>query len=225
MDNEEYIGCWGSCNLGKASLKDEDADLLDNYPFKDQWHKCIGIEGQFLKIKFCCLTLRMLPFAFVVTEPPDFMPFEEVKYISSKGQLEFGVVVGFGVLVKPKLRRVYLLEVHGKRKTTLYEADQLMPSKNTPYDSFYQELKAMILQILTDQNRIRDLKFDENGWANIEDLIISLSTHDSKWKSLRYHNILKLVDQNESQVFEVRPERIGLEYKNRYNWFIRTRFK
>ncbi len=108
---EGYIGKWGTCNFDKDSVHFEDLEKLDNYPFKEQWHKCIGVDLDYLVVEFSCIHLRLRQSAFVEVTAPDFMPFDNVKYISSKGKLEIGSVVSFSTLRKPHLHKVYILSV------------------------------------------------------------------------------------------------------------------
>lgn len=225
MKLEGYIGKWGTCNFDKDSVHSEDVEKLDNYPFKEEWHKCIGVDLDYLVVEFSCINLRLRPFAFVEVEAPDFMPFDNVKYISSKGKLEIGCVISFSTLRKPHLHKVYILNVKGKVKSTLYERERLILIEDTPTVLKRREdLSKTISHALRHEPDKYDINLDLQGWVEMNKLIEALKKKSSEWQSLRYYDILKMIDQSEKKRHEVKAHRIGPEYKNVYEWFIRAKY-
>jgi len=83
-DVQKIIGEWGISIIGKKVLHEDDIHKFDDYPFIGQSHKCIGIDNGYLKIRFSGIVLRISPTSFYKTSPPHFLPFDRVKYISSK---------------------------------------------------------------------------------------------------------------------------------------------
>lgn len=221
MNLERYIGKWGSVNIGKAGIHKDDRSTYEDYPFKNQWHKCIGVDNQYLIIKFSCLTLRILKSNFRIIDPPDFLPFDKVKYISSKDKLEIGIIVAYGSKWKPKPHKVYMLEVKGKVKSTLYEKERLRLLAESTTDYKYNEkLSEKISHALKCPEY--NLKLDNSGWVEMSTLITGLKQNNQEWALLRYHDILKMVDTSEKKVHEVKAERIGPKYRNEYKWYIRV---
>jgi len=203
----------------------EDLEKLDNYPFKDQWHNCIGVELNFLIVKFSCIHLRLKPSAFVNVSVPDFMPFDNVKYISSKGKLEIGSVISFSALRKPHLHKVYVLSVKGKVKSTLYRKERLTLIEDTSEVFKRREyLSKTISHALRHEPDKYNLELDIEGWVRMTDLIEALRKKDSEWQSLRNYDILKMIDHSEKKRHDVKTQRIGPEYKNTYEWFIRAKY-
>jgi len=222
MNLESYIGKWGAVNIGKEGVHKEDRCKFEDYPFKTQWHKCIGVSNQYLIIKFSCFTLKILESNFRIIEPPDFLPFEKVKYISSKNNLEFGVVVAYGVKWKPEPHKVYTLEVRGKVKSTLYEKERLTSIENEQDNFELRERLSKSISHVFSEPEDYNITLGEFGWINMQLLIKALKVKERKWVSLKYHDVLKLVDSNREKIYELKTERIGPEYKNKYNWFIRV---
>lgn len=225
MNMEAYIGKWGTCNFDKDSVHNEDLLKLQNYPFKEQWHKCIGVKSDYLVVKFCCINLRLRPSAFVEVSNPDFMPFDNVSYISSKGKLEIGAVVSFGTLWRPFLRKVYSLSVNGKVKSTLYEKERLTLIEETIEVVRNREnLSKVISHALRHEPDKYGLELDSEGWVEMESLLKALKQKDNDWQSLRYYDILRMIDLSEKKRHEVKALRVGPEYRNTYRWFIRAKY-
>lgn len=215
---ENYIGNWGTCNFDKDSIHIDDHEKLDNYPFKEQWHKCIGVDSNFLCVKFSCIQLKLKRSSFVEISPPDFMPFDKVKYISSKGKLEIGTITSYSSLRKPYLRKVYILNVNGKIKSTLYEKERLKLIKDTSDILKDREnLNRNIFHILLFEINHSDLE----GWVKINELINLVKLKKSGWQSLQYYDILKMIDLSTKKYYELKTKRIGPEYKKNYEWYIR----
>ena len=222
MDLDKFIGNWASCNIGKLSLHPDDWHLEEGYPFKHQIHKCLRVEANFIVIKFACIELRVVPEEIHSTEAPFFMPFDIVSYISSKGKLEIGVVTGYRMITKPHNERTYLLSVNGKLKSTLYEKErlQLVAAANSIHDT---ELSKVISKILRHTPNSYNLTL-KDGWISIDKLLSSLREIRTDWQDLQYYDILRLVDNSDKKRYEVKPERIGYEYKNNFIWYIRPMY-
>ena len=220
MDLEKMIGKWGICTIGKRVLHENDKHKFDDYPFKGLVHQCIGIENGYLKVRFSGIILRVLPNCFSKREsPPNFLPFDKVKYISSKKKLEFGVVVDYASIHKPQFKNVYILEVRGKVKTTLYGKERLSLLNKNNFDAkFNKELGEIIFETI---NSCQELEMDEMGWVKMEDIIKRLPHKVVGWEALRYYDILRMIDSSEKKEFEVKAKRIEPKYKNKYEWYIR----
>lgn len=223
MKKDEYIGKWGVV-VHTITLPDNLS--YQDYPFKGYWHYCIGFTNNgLLKVKFSSIELLVSPSGFTLVEEPDFKPFDNVKYVSTKKKLEFGVVVGFGVLIKPYKRKVYQLSVNGKVKSTLYEKERLTLIKDTSDVKRKQEsLSKLISHALRHEPDKYGLELDTEGWVEMENLIQTLRQKDSGWQSLRYYDVLRMIDASEKKRHEVKTQRIGPEYKNTYRWFIRAKY-
>jgi putative RNA 2'-phosphotransferase len=225
MNLENYIGKWGSVSISKEGVHESDRSNFEDYPFKTQWHKCIGVADQYLIIKFSCLTLRILESNFRIIDPPDFLPFEKVKYISSKGKLEIGVVVAYGSKWNPKPHKVYSLEVKGKVKSTLYNKERLsIIDLGTEDYKLRERLSKSVSQILRHEPEEYNIELDQSGWIDMQKLIQALKKKEQEWRSLQYYDILRMIDLSDKKRHQVKAERIGPEYKNRYNWFIRVMY-
>jgi len=222
MKLKDYIGKWGTCNFDTDSVFAEDLIKLEHYPFKEQWHKCIGVELDYLIVTFSCVQLRLKQSAFVEVTPPDFMPFDNVKYLSSKEKLEIGAVVSYSSIRKPHLQKVYQLSVKGKVKSTLYVKERLTLIEETSEVLKTREsLSKTISHILLHKSDKHSINLDSEGWLKLDILIEALKLSSSEWQSLRYLDILKMIDLDEKKHYEVKTNRIGPEYKNKYEWYIR----
>lgn len=225
MKLEKYIGEWGMPNLGARGVHKDDRANFEDYPFKGQWHKCIGLYEGYLVIQFSCLQIRVLEKNFRIIDPPDFLPFDNVSYVSSKGKIEIGTVVSYSTLRKPTLRKVYILSVKGKVKSTLYEKERLSLIEDTSELRRKQgSLSKVISHALRHEPEKYGLELDSEGWVEMESLIQVLKQKDSGWQSLRYYDILRMIDSSEKKRHEVQTQRIGPEYKNTYRWFIRAKY-
>jgi hypothetical protein len=223
---DKYIGIWGLCHFGDVLIKENgDVENRLNYPFSNQLHKCIDTDGNYLKVKFCGIILKILPHAFYETDSPDFLPFESIKYVSSKGKLEFGTVVAYRMLIKPYLRRVYQLEVKGKVKSSLYDKDQLERLKSeTDLEGVFTKLSKTVSMLLRHSPEDYGIKLDENGWSDLEELVAAIKSTDQEWASLRYHDLLLMIDSSKKERHELKTIRVGKEYRNNFKWFIRAKY-
>lgn len=225
MKLDGYLGKWGMPNLGALGVHEDDRGNFEDYPFKSQWHKCIGFYEGYLVIQFSCLQIRVLEKNFRVIAPPDFLPFDNVSYISSKGKLEIGTVVSYSTLRKPALRNVYILSVKGKVKSTLYEKERLTLIEDAPEVIKKREgLSKIISHALRHKPDKYGLELDPEGWVEMESLIQALKHIDNCWQSLMYYDILKMIDLSDKKRHEVKAQRIGPEYKNEYGWYIRAKY-
>ncbi len=222
MELFEYIGKWGGCAIENSTLYKDDLYLIENYPFKNQIHQCIGIDNNFILIKFACIELRVIPQAFRIGEQPFFIPYDIVSYISSKDKFEIGVITGYRWISKPKSEQTYLLSVNGKQKSTLYEKErlQLVTPANAINDT---DLSKVVSQILRHDPSSYNLVLND-GWISINKLLSSLREIRMEWKDLQYYDILRMVNNSDKKRHEVKAERIGPEYKNNFVWHIRAKY-
>jgi len=80
------------------------------------------------------------------------------------------------------------------------------------------ELSKIILETIKTSHQ---LVVDEMGWIKMDDLIKLLHYKIVGWESLRYYDILRMIDSTEEKLYEVKAKRIGPAYKNKYEWYIR----
>ncbi|MBP7821614.1 MAG: RNA 2'-phosphotransferase [Saprospiraceae bacterium] len=222
MELSQYVGKWGGCAIENSTLHKDDLYLIEDYPFKNQIHKCLRIEEKFMIVKFACIEFRIIPQAFRIVETPIFFPFDIVSYISTKDKFEIGVITGYRWISKPKSEQTYLLSLNGKLKSTLYvkERLQLVTAANSIHDA---ELSKVISKILRHDPSSYNLTLND-GWISIDKLLSSLREIRTKWQDLQYYDILRLVDNSDKKRHEVKSERIGPEYKNNFIWYIRARY-
>ena len=104
----------------------QDLDRVKTQNLQDTVFKCIEVlEDDYLLLESTEITMRFKKDEFgVMPLQPSFKPLEKVKYISSKGKLEFGIVVGIS-WHNNENRHIYYLEVNGKKKGRRYHAEDL----------------------------------------------------------------------------------------------------
>ncbi|GAA3524343.1 hypothetical protein GCM10022393_43560 [Aquimarina addita] len=129
----DLIGKWGSIHSYYVNSKNQeeyihpyDLTYFGQYSYIRSLHKCISIEGNYVILEFGNLNVRVLKEVFYVSEQklPEFKPLEKVKYLSSKGNLEYGKVIGIHWHNKDR-RYYYYLEVNGKKKSRMYYSEDL----------------------------------------------------------------------------------------------------
>jgi hypothetical protein len=126
---ENLIGKWGGTNMYNLSqaeqleyIHSDDVEKLKDYTYIRSLHECIADNGDFITISFGKdYQFRIKRSIFIpVNIVPQFKPFEKVKFMNSKGVLEFGEIRGvswhnndrkfyFDVMVNDKMkgRRYY----------------------------------------------------------------------------------------------------------------------
>lgn len=224
MDMKNFIGKWGAVNLGE-SVGDYGEGNYKDYPFKGQYHKCIGAEKNYLIVEYSCIQIRISEHDFRLIDPPNFFPFDIVKYVSSKGKLEIGTIVSFSFKWKPIPEKVYILSVNGKVKSTLYEKERLTLIEDTlEVHKRRESLSKMISHALRYEPGEYNLDLGLGGWVNMQQLINAIKEKGSEWQSLQYFDILKMIDLSDKKRHEVKTKMIGPEYKNKYEWFIRAKY-
>lgn len=213
----KYINKWGVCNFTNTSIHPKDFPKWDDYPFQPEWHKCIGIEKEYLQVRFAGIILRILPIAFRIIDNPDFLPFENIKYYSSKNKLEFGRMIGYGSLWKPIPHRVYLLEVKGKKKTTLYKKERLEKVKTK---NLSPELDKIVSLLLNEYYMNNDSAVDENRWLDVDLLLKRIKIKFTNFKHVKYHDIILMSDESPNRKYQLKTVRNAKKYK----WYIKSNF-
>ena len=95
----------------------EDLERVKNHNFHDSVFICMEALGDdYLLVKSTEISFRLKKGEFeVMPIQPYFKPLEKIKYISSKGKLEFGIVVGIS-WHNNENRYIYFLSVKGEKK-------------------------------------------------------------------------------------------------------------
>ena len=127
MEIKNFIDKWGGVNLRNIEVErerevvyKEDVNLLLNYSYISNLHKCVDIYEEYLVVEFYQIKIRIKPIVFhPLDEIPKFNPFEEVKYFNSKGVLEYGIIKGIHWHNNDR-KFYYDIEVNGKMKTRRY---------------------------------------------------------------------------------------------------------
>lgn len=121
---ENLVGKWGGTNLystlqgGHLELiHPDDWEKLKNYSYIRSLHQCTAVNGDFITISFGDdFHFRVKRSLFTPVDPvPQFKPFEIVKFMNSKGVLEFGEIRDvswhnndrkyyYGVMVNDKMK-------------------------------------------------------------------------------------------------------------------------
>ncbi len=129
----DLVGKWGSIHNYYINSKNQeeyhhpdDLTFFGQYPYIRSLHKCIDIEDNYVILEFGSLNIRVLKEAFYASAQriPEFQPMERVKYVSSKGKLEYGKVIGIHWHNKDR-KYYYYLDVNGKKKSRMYYGEDL----------------------------------------------------------------------------------------------------
>jgi hypothetical protein len=123
---ENLIGKWGGVNLNsilryeqREYIHPDDWDILQNYPYVFSKHLCIGIEDKYAIIQFGNYIFRVLSEIFQPALEPKYKPMVKVKFLNSKGLIEFGIIKGIHWHNKDE-KYYYDLEINGKIKGRRY---------------------------------------------------------------------------------------------------------
>lgn len=110
----------------KKFIHPDDLDQVKKQSLQDAVFKCIEVlEDDYLLLESTEITMRLKKELFgLMPVQPQFKPLEKVKLLSSKGKLEFGVVVGIS-WHNNQNRHIYYLEVNGNKKSRRYHAEDL----------------------------------------------------------------------------------------------------
>lgn len=132
---QDLVGKWGGADFHiiasfnkKDDVHPDDWEALLSSPFHHSYYQCIGIDGKYLILQFGDEKIRVTPEHFENALEPEFKPLEEVKYLNSKGKLEFGIIKGIHYHYKER-RFYYDVEVNNKIKGRNYYAEDLECSK------------------------------------------------------------------------------------------------
>ncbi|GAB3511174.1 hypothetical protein GCM10027442_20610 [Emticicia fontis] len=130
---KDPVNKWFGANLysiinynQKHYIHPDDWHILENYPYINSMHQCIGKEDNYLMLNFGDKIFRILE-KYIHTVPykePKFKPLEDVKFYSSKGKLEFGIIKGISWHNNDG-KHIYSIEVNEKMKTRRYFEEDL----------------------------------------------------------------------------------------------------
>ena len=134
---ENLIGKWGGTNLynilvsqEKEYVHPDDWHTLNDYKFIRSLHKCFKADVNYIFVKFDNLEIRIKESIFYPLDfIPEFKPLEKVKIKNSKGDLEFGIVMGIHWHNNDR-EFYYDIEVNNKIKGRRYFADDMMSNEN-----------------------------------------------------------------------------------------------
>jgi hypothetical protein len=134
---ENLIGKWGGTRLQNIVWNNQpefvhpdDWENLKNYKYIKSLHKFISKSDDYLLIGFGETKIRVVdsifyPFDFT----PKYTPFEKVKLINSKGELEFGIIAGIHWHNNDRIF-YYDVEVNNKIKGRRYFDNDLESNEN-----------------------------------------------------------------------------------------------
>lgn len=108
-------------------------DTINSAVITDSVFKCTNeLSNNFVELQSSEVTLKLNRKVFrVMPKQPDFPPKSEVSYISSKGKMEFGIVVKID-WHNNKEELFYTLEVKGKMKSKRYFENELSHVSTSP---------------------------------------------------------------------------------------------
>lgn len=125
------VGLWGGIpfreivhSKNQGIIHPEDMNILINYPYIDCCHQCIGEEEDYLIVKSDCYIFRVVKSYFYPYSELKFKPLSEVKFINSKGFLEFGQIKGTN-WHNNRCEPIYTIEVNKKLKSRRYFNEDL----------------------------------------------------------------------------------------------------
>ena len=129
---ENLIGKWGGTNLynilvsqEKECVHPDDWHTLNDYKFIRSLHQCFKTDSNYIFIKFDNLEIRIKESIFYPLDfIPKFKPLEKVKIKNSKGDSEFGIVMG--IHWHNNYRKFYYdIEVNNKIKGRRYYSEDM----------------------------------------------------------------------------------------------------
>jgi hypothetical protein len=130
-DNNNLIGKWGGADFHiiimdnkKNDVHPDDWNILMLSPYKHSYHQCVGIDDKYLILQFGYEKIRVTSGHFEAYLEPEFKPLEKIKFLNSKGQLEFGTIQGIHWHGNDK-KFYYDVEVNGKIKGRRYFDEDL----------------------------------------------------------------------------------------------------
>ena len=222
------VGDWCKVHSNKLSIHPEDRIIWQNYPYNNEYHLCIKIENGYYMVRFSGVTIRVLLKGLIRINEPEFFPFEQISYITTKGKLELGRIIGYTGYYKPKAERAYILKVKDKIKSNRYRAERLSKS-SIPYErvEFNEKLSKTISYSLRHKPDEFNITHDENGWTDLELLIENISIKDKYFNELSFYDISLMIDHSIKKRHELKP--IKKEYDKKwlghyYVWQIRARY-
>jgi hypothetical protein len=135
---ENLLGKWGWVSIDEIQseyfkkyihpeyLNNVESSILSDFVFL-----CIAIEkDEYLKLKSTEIEFLLKQQAFrTMPDNPKYRPLEKVKFLNSKGFLEFGVVKKIS-WHNSEGKHIYLLEVDGKMKSRRYYTEDLESNEN-----------------------------------------------------------------------------------------------
>jgi putative RNA 2'-phosphotransferase len=222
------IGDWCKVYSDKLSIHPEDRQIWENYPHNNEFHLCISIESGYYRVRFSGLSMRVLRKGLIKVNEPEYYPYEQINYLTTKGKLEMGRIVGYTGYYKPKAERAYTLRVNGKVKSNRYREERLSKSK-IQYNriDFNERLSKLISYCLRHNPEEFGVKLDDNGWTNLDNLIEGISAKEKYFIGLSFYDISLMIDHSEKKRHELKAIKKEHEKKwlgNYYEWKIRAKY-
>jgi len=227
-DKNIKVGDWCKIYTTKLNVHPEDRVTWENYPYLNQYHKCNNFENGYYEVRFSGISLRVLRNGLIRLTSPEYYPFEQINYLTTKGKLEFGRIIGYTGYNKPKVERAYTIKVKDKIKSNRYRAERLSKS-SIPYDrvEFNEKLSKIISYSLRHKPDELNITLDENGWTDLDVLIENISTRERYFNELSFYDVSLMIDHSKKKRHELKP--IKKEYKKKwlghyYVWKIRAKY-
>lgn len=130
---DDLIGKWGWVSVDeinssnfKKYIHPKTLLIIEANRLSDSVFKCISVlTDNYLKLKSTEIELILKKEVFrLIPVEPKFKPLEKVKFLNSKGFLEFGVIKSISWHNKEN-KPIYFIEVNGNVKTKRYSSEDL----------------------------------------------------------------------------------------------------
>lgn len=222
------IGDWCKVYADKLSIHPEDRRIWENYPYNNEFHLCINVENGYYNVRFSGLSMRVLRKGLIKVNRPEYSPFEQINYLTTKGKLEIGRIVGYTGYYKPKAERAYTLKVNGKIKSNRYREERLSKS-NIQYNriDFNEKLSKLISYCLRHKPEEFGIKLDKEGWTKLDQLLENISTKEKYFSGLSFYDVSLMIDHSEKKRHELEAIKKEHDKKwlgNYYEWKIRAKY-
>jgi putative RNA 2'-phosphotransferase len=222
------VGIWCKIYSSNLHIHPDDREIWRNYPYLNHYHCCLWIENGYYSLRFSGLIIRVLRNGLIKLTEPEFYPFEQINYLTTKEKLEFGRIIGYTGYYKPKPERAYTILVKGKVKSNRYRKDRLSKS-SIPYNriEFNKKLSKLLSYSLRHNPDEFGIELDNNGWTNLNDLIESISAKEEYFIGLSFYDISLMIDHSEKKRHELEVVKKEHEKKwlgTSYEWKIRAKY-
>ncbi|MCU0439114.1 MAG: hypothetical protein MUC49_14545 [Raineya sp.] len=135
---KNFIGKWGWVSIDdihtehfKQYIHPKHVNSIEKLTLIDHVFQCLDIEKDgYLNLKSTETSLLLKQEVFrLMPQEPDFKPLQKVKFLNSKGFLEFGIVKKIS-WHNNEHKHIYLLEIDNKMKSRRYYGEDLQSNEN-----------------------------------------------------------------------------------------------